>query len=792
MSTPKDRERVLSQIILCGLLFLIVTCSPNANTEKARSGAIRIQNKDLLSDSAVPLDGRWGFKYQEFLDPAKWKDRINQDQGIPGSDSTVEAERESNFRTVPGAWIRSNDVDPALPADGIASYTLQIQIEDYSNTEDLSIRLPTIGTSYRFYFNGKLLAKLGDPESQDLTMTDALRPRVVRIPVGLLTEENEILVHVGNRGHREAGLWRTPEIGRTEIIEKQDNRSVALALFLTGGLILIGIYHLGLYIARRKESAPLFFALFCINIAIWSAQSGQKLFSRLIDNLSGHAGILLEYVALYVSVGSFLQFASRIYPDDMPVWPRRTLAGLAILFALSSLVLPLDLFVHTLRPMQIIMLAAVALCVYWTFQIVRNKRLGSTSMGLSLVILTLTVTNDVLVAMSLIPGIYLAPYGLMAFIIGQSFALSMRLSNAFNELEDLSRTLESRVQKRTDELDSLNELTRTVNESQDLDYIVGTTSRYMIEQMGMRRMFLFLVDPITNEIHGNGGQIEDLSDEDRKFFQDLRAPIEPDLGTIYRTIKKKKSVYLDFRKTGNPTAPIDRMVVEQLKMKGVVEIPAIVGEEVLGVATIDPGDRRLKREEILRLEAVVAQISGAVQKQLLLQKIEAEKQEAQELKVLAEREKEESELLAELARETNRGATIEELLEPVARVSHERLGTSSLALYLEDDSRHLVLRAGFFRDKVDDPTSYPELVQRIPLDAKGSSLPRVHLRKRSSFVPRVSQNLLRNFDIDYALYEFWHYEWVALLPLVLKDQSIGLIAWSGPASDRISRKDLPL
>ncbi|MCB1170857.1 MAG: GAF domain-containing protein, partial [Leptospiraceae bacterium] len=286
--------------------------------------------------------------------------------------------------------------------------------------------------------------------------------------------------------------------------------------------------------------------------------------------------------------------------------------------------------------------------------------------------------------------------------------------------------------------------------------------------------------------------IADLSSEDRKFFENLRVPVNPELGTLYRTIQKKKPVYLEFRKTRTPEALIDRLVVEQLKMTSVVQIPVVVGEKVLGVATIDPGEKRLKRTEIPRLEAVVAQISGAVQKQLLLEKVETEKREAQELRVLAEREKEESELLAELAREINRGATIEELLLPVARVSRERLGTSSLALYLEDEKQDLVLKAGFYQDRVDDPTKYPDVVQRIPLDSAGSSLPRVYFRKRASFVPRVNAALLKNFEIDDALYQFWKYEWVALLPLLLKGESIGLIAWSGPASDRISRSDVPL
>ncbi|MCB1305214.1 MAG: GAF domain-containing protein, partial [Leptospiraceae bacterium] len=566
---------------------------------------------------------------------------------------------------------------------------------------------------------------------------------------------------------------------------------VALGLFLVGGLALIGLYHLGLYLARSKESAPLYFALYCLSIATWSAQSGQKLFSRIIDGLSGSTAIRIEYMGLYLGVAAFLQFAGRLYPADMPTWPKRILASIALACGLSGLVLPIRFFIPTLPPMQIVTLLAVGLCIYWTFQSVRNKRLGAYSVGLSLLILAITVTNDVLVAMAAIDGIYLAPYGLMIFIVGQSFALSMRLANAFNELEGLSRDLEERVQERTDDLDSLNELTRVVNEHQELDYIVSRTSQFMVEHLGMRRMFFFLIDKKDNQIRGNGGQIGDLPEEERQFFLGLRAPIVPELGTLYRTIQKKKTLHLDFRRTRAPESVVDRLVVEQLKMTSVVEIPAMVGEEVLGIAAIDPGDRKVNRDELRRMEAVVAQISGAVQKQLYLERIAAEKKEAEDLRFIAEREREESDLLAELGREINRGASIEDLLSPIGRASQSRLGANSLALYLPDERQNLVLRAGFFRGEVDDPAQYPEVVQSIPLDSDASALPQVFHRKRAIFLSRVDAVALQGYAIDFALYEFWKYDWVALLPLLLQDRSIGLIAWSGPASNRISRKDLP-
>ncbi|MCB1171872.1 MAG: hypothetical protein KDK25_16105, partial [Leptospiraceae bacterium] len=287
-------------------------------------------------------------------------------------------------------------------------------------------------------------------------------------------------------------------------------------------------------------------ALFCITVAIWSSQSGaEKLIANLIDGLSGDLAIRIEYVALYFAVGSFLQFAARLYPEEMPVWPRRIVVGFSLICAASGFFLPLGLFVRTLLPMQVAILAAVGISVIWTFQALRRHRLGAYVLSASLIILAATVANDVLVAMALLPGIYLGPYGLMIFIVGQSFGMSMKLSNAFNQLESLSEGLEARVEQRTEELDSLNELTRIVNESQDLDYIVGSTSRFMIDHMGIRRMFLFLIDPLSNEITGNGGQIADLSQEDRDFFETLRVPVNPELGTLYRTIQKKKSVYLD-------------------------------------------------------------------------------------------------------------------------------------------------------------------------------------------------------------------------------------------------------
>ena len=210
--------------------------------------------------------------------------------------------------------------------------------------------------------------------------------------------------------------------------------------------------------------------------------------------------------------------------------------------------------------------------------------------------------------------------------------------------------------------------------------------------------------------------MDDASEDEREFYHSLRASIEPDLGTLHRTIKKKKTLYLDLRKTPVPGAPIDRRVVERFQMKSIVEIPAMVGDRVLGVAIIDPGDRILTREEIHRLEGVVAQIAGAANNAQLIQQIDVQRW-------LARQEQADSEILAKLAREANQGTDAGSLLGPLARVLISRLGADRLGMWLAKDDGFLHLVAGYADGSPTDPSKYSETVARIILGEEGGREP---------------------------------------------------------------------
>ncbi|MEQ8353690.1 MAG: adenylate/guanylate cyclase domain-containing protein [Leptospiraceae bacterium] len=763
------------------MFSLLAGCSQVEQAPRSvQKGILEIKENRLDTD-VLDLNGEWHFQ-SEFLAPEKWKERLPT-IGVSESEGR-------NLRSIEGSWTMATELDPALPSDGRASYALKWLLSDPESYNDLALKIPTINTSYQLFLNGQLLLEMGDIQSRSRTLTDAMRPRIVRIPGEILEKENEILINVANYGHRQAGLWSAPRLGNESYLRNQDERSVAMGLFLAGGLVLIGLYHLGLFLTRRSESAPLYFALYCILVALWAAQSGEKLLARLISGLDGETALRLEYICLYLSVASFLMFARRLYREDMPRWPARFVGAFALLSSVSGLVLPLRQFVWTLPPMQIAALAAVAICTFWTVQILRRKRLGARPVAFSLAILALTVTNDVLVAMSILPGIYLAQYGLMIFIVGQSFALSTRLSNAFNELEDLSRDLETRVDQRTGELDALNELTRSVNESQDLGFIVSRTSDFMVKRLGMRRMFLFMIHTQDNTLRGNGGQIGDLPEEDRQFFEDLRTPIEPDLGTLYRTIQRKKTLYLDFSRVRPPESMIDRRVVERLKMTSVVQIPAMVDGKVLGVATIDPGSKKLNRHDLSRLEAVVAQISGAVQKQFLLQAVEEENQEVKESKALADKEQKNSEILAELSRVAIESKDIDSILIAMQKPVTELVGPHGITIYLPDPEATLLsARSVIHTGTLVSPEDLPNSIRYVALKPESGTLHRCFSRAKTMYLPRISKAFLETSPVDLAIQSHYQLTWCYHIPLVVNDRVIGIASLAGQQPSSLGFQD---
>ncbi|WCL47783.1 adenylate/guanylate cyclase domain-containing protein [Leptospira sp. GIMC2001] len=764
-------KHILSSIILSVIIFAclaILSCSQAKEKESiVVDGYLDLRNHDFAHSKPISLRGDWSFYPGEFLGPDSAKDTRQSMDKV-----------NWEYMGVPGTWTIPKEKYSKFPSNYKATYRLLIDFpEEEKLNSKIAIQMPTVLSAYRLYWNGKFLAEEGSVDEPGSPYINSPVTRILELPI-VESNKNELLIHVSNELISNAGIRFPILLANKERIEQDGFFSYVLVTFLFGALTIIGLYHIGYYFARRSDLAPFYFGTFAISIGIWLAQATERLIPKLIPSLSWGVSTRLEYGSFYAGIFLFPLFISSVFPKkNFPLF-RKVIVLPSIALFVSVFFLPFPIFLDTLPYAQGFAGLSVIYCFMVIVQAFWKKELGGSSMFLSFLILAFTVIHDLFVSAFALDSSYVAPFGFLAFILAQSFILALFHSQTYNRLEELRDHLEQTVADRTATLHALNDLTRKINTTKEIDSIVHLTSAYMMSELGMNRMFLALVDAEKNEVITHGGIIGEAKEEDQKFFKELSAKINPELGTIYRTIQKKKTVQIVLARTKDAFYGMDQKVIEYFKPKVIIEIPVVLDNEVLGVMVIDPGER-VNKNKLSELESVVSQIAGSIQSARLIQTIH--------------KQKDDSETLAILARETNRGASIEELLEPVAFTLNARLGKINLALYTaNDDASLLELKGGFNNGELDSIQNYSDFIQKISSDPlKGGIHAQIFQRGKTFHSPRVNQKALEHSEIDRKLYEIWKYDWFMIVPLMLKGRCTGLLSVSGNKTDSIPRNNLP-
>ena len=64
------------------------------------------------------------------------------------------------------------------------------------------------------------------------------------------------------------GIWFTPSLSSAETAQQTHLSGLLLDMVVFGILVVVALYHLILYVQRREDRTPLYFALFCSGIAL--------------------------------------------------------------------------------------------------------------------------------------------------------------------------------------------------------------------------------------------------------------------------------------------------------------------------------------------------------------------------------------------------------------------------------------------------------------------------------------------------------------------------------------------
>ncbi|WP_308634437.1 sensor histidine kinase [Paenibacillus silvisoli] len=425
-------------LLLIALLVTVISlsgCIARNGEERpaAKAGFLDLRQWSFADDGELSLTGEWSFYGGQLLMPGE--------AGLTRASSVL----------VPRSWNSYPGVSGINHGQGYATYKLQVIVEPTDRV--LALRVPNIFSSYKLWVNGKLLAEQGKVGTSRSDSEAMQYPRIVTFNAN--AGKIELVVQVSNFQHRKGGIWVPFRLGSSDTVISNQLKTTGKEMIILGSLIIIGVYHIGLYAFRRQEAFTAHFGLLCLFVAARAAVTGENFLLQLLP-ISWEAGMKIEYISFALSAVSGYLYVYRLFPLDASKRIIPFVIGIGM--SLVAFVLFTPAIVYT-KQLTFFQLYVVAVSVYLLILLIKatmRKRIGAAFVLTGLTVFVLTVLNDMFFYNEWLVYAQLVPLGLFFFMLMQSFIISKRFSNAMyqvehvsSELRELNAHLEERIKERT-------------------------------------------------------------------------------------------------------------------------------------------------------------------------------------------------------------------------------------------------------------------------------------------------------------------------------------------------------
>ncbi|MBF0225186.1 MAG: response regulator [Desulfobacterales bacterium] len=394
------------------VLFFIFFCSYSfAEVQPSvLDGLIDLREWDFERNGIVKLRGTWEFYWQELLIRDKKYGKIKPD----------------GYIKVPSSWNKVTLKNgEKLGGLGYGTYKLKIIFPDAIKKYGIFISLVnTNHTTYVRYPNGdiKKLAEIGKvgknkEESQpnwnsELTFFNC-------------SGEVEIIIEVSNFYHARGRIGAAPELGYSDQLLKDKQKTIAIDFFVIGCMLIIGLYNFILFMLRPKDKATLWFAFFCIAIAILSCI--RKSYHGLSYQTPFEFSMLTRfwYLSLYSAPYFFLCFISSVFPSHFQSPIKRFMSLIPLSFCIFVLISPSFIYMFSMFYYQILglfIVLYVAVKMAWIGFKYRDVSAFISFLGF--IFILFSAVNDFLFAQYIIRTVYMLHFGLLGFMLFQSIVIA--------------------------------------------------------------------------------------------------------------------------------------------------------------------------------------------------------------------------------------------------------------------------------------------------------------------------------------------------------------------------------
>lgn len=413
-------------LICCGAVFFTSSLPIDTPGVKAETGVLDLREADFASH-IYGLDGQWEFYFNRLVSPEEL--------------SAVPAE-EREWIDLPGPWTRLGH-----PALGCATYRLTVLT---GADEPLLLYIPEIMSSSRIWANGKELYRAGTPELSPRPGATGVRNELLAVTPrdGRIT----IVIQSANYYMNGSGVFYHLLLGRDTLLLHRIWAPRVVVAAVLGGILLIGLYNMALFLFRRREKVYLSFGVMCLMTVLRLAMESNAFVQYFRP---GGVNFVLSRVFLLLFVLhslSIIVFALQAFS----IRPGRMLRALLLLgTALPVLAILLLPYARAVTCMFLIMIPFMVTIVLSARQWGKDKNPYKLLYLCSLAIFLIygPMSKTLLEGEIFIP----ATVSNLFMVLCQCVMLSQSYAKAHDEVERVNANLEQLVERRTAELAQTNQ-----------------------------------------------------------------------------------------------------------------------------------------------------------------------------------------------------------------------------------------------------------------------------------------------------------------------------------------------
>ncbi len=554
-------------ILFFTILSLIILKAEAQTT--AEKGKLDLSTFNFKEEGSVNLDGVWEFYPSKFYKPEDFKKGI---QEIP------------KFVSVPSLWNKVLFPNSETPNIGFGTYRLQITIPDSINI--FALRLKRIETSYKIWINDKQIIEVGKTGTGD---KDAVPQQKTILKIFNTNKTHlNLIIHVSNFKHRKGGIANSIVFGPAEQIVKKTRKSRGYELFIIGVLIIMAVFHFGLYVVRKKDWSLLFFGSLLISEVISMSTNGETLLTYYFPNIDWISLKRIDYISNFARITFFALFFFHLYKPVINKYYIFILSGINILMTIFVLFTDLQTFSFTLFIFISLAVLTLIYVLYAQFKFLVERKKGALIPLIGTLALLITAVNDVLFVSGVYNSIYLVPAGLFIFIFAQSYLLSFNFSKLYKQEEELNKLI-SDVEELKNEL--LN------NKSFDL----YNSLEVLCKKVNADRAFLFTVNE-KNETEFKANFPKTTFNKNEKQYPQ----------SITEKAVRQKEPLIVHRTTNNSF--YDKEYLSKYPANTSLTVPFNVADKIKAVAYFERNDKRhsFTKHDGQVLEEIASQVIGLI------------------------------------------------------------------------------------------------------------------------------------------------------------------------------------